>query len=224
MTVKPEHLVTRAICGDTGATWPGWCCCGGGNASRRPSARSRRLRPRAASRGPRGLALAVGGVALMAAGGWLAVGGAERVVMALGLTDTAVGLTMLALATTAELFALAWAAMRRSVSEIAVAGVVGSVAYNATATLGVAALVRPLAVTGLFAPAIAAAALPLALLAITPRGRLSRPAGALLVIGYAVWVAAVLARLHAAAGVLLLRQNSHRPSQPAGVLREAARI
>ena len=40
-----------------------------------------------------GLALAVGGVALMAAGGWVAVGGAERVVQALRLTDSGVGLT-----------------------------------------------------------------------------------------------------------------------------------
>jgi len=141
-----------------------------------------------------GLALAVAGVALMAAGGWLAVGGAERVVTAFHLADTAVGLTLLALATTAELFALAWAAMRRGASEIAVAGVVGSVAYNATATLGVAALVRPLADGGILAPAIAAAALPLALLGVTARGRLSRPAGAALVIGYAAWVTAVLAR------------------------------
>jgi cation:H+ antiporter len=141
---------------------------------------------------PLGLALALGGVALMAAGGWLAVGGAERVVRALSLTDTAVGLTLLALATTAELFALAWAAMRRGVTEIAVAGVVGSVAYNATATLGVAALVRPLATGGILAPAIAAAALPLVLLAKTRRGRLSRWTGALLVAGYAAWVTAVL--------------------------------
>lgn len=133
-----------------------------------------------------GLALALGGVALMAAGGWVAVGGAERVVRALGLTDTAVGLTLLALATTAELFALAWAAMRRGVSEIAVGGVIGSVAYNATATLGVAALIRPLTVTGLLAPAIAAAVLPVALLAAAPRGRLGRTAGAVLVVAYAV--------------------------------------
>src|SRR5260370_100868 len=68
------------------------------------------------------------GVALRAAGGWLAGGGAARVVAALRLTGSGVGLTLLALATTAELFALAWAAMRRGVSEIAVAGVVGSVA------------------------------------------------------------------------------------------------
>jgi cation:H+ antiporter len=141
-----------------------------------------------------GLVLALGGVALMAAGGWLAVGGAERVVAALSLTDSAVGLTLLALATTAELFALAWAAMRRGVSEIAAAGVVGSVAYNATASLGVAALVRPLAVTGILAPAIAAAALPAALLAVTQGGRLNRQTGALLIIGYAGWVTAVLAR------------------------------
>jgi cation:H+ antiporter len=141
-----------------------------------------------------GLALALSGVAVMAAGGWLAVGGAERVVAALRLTDTAVGLTLLALATTAELFALAWAAMRRGVSEIAVAGVVGSVAYNATASLGVAALVRPLAVGGILAPAIAAAALPVALLAVTPGGRLNQQTGALLIISYAGWVAAVLVR------------------------------
>ncbi len=140
-----------------------------------------------------GLLLALGGVALMAAGGWLAVGGAGRVVRALNLTDSAVGLTLLALATTAELFALAWAAMRRGVSEIAVAGVVGSVAYNATASLGVAALVRPLAVSGILAPAVAAAALPAVLLVITPGGRLNRPTGAVLVAGYGAWVAAVLA-------------------------------
>ena len=141
-----------------------------------------------------GLALALAGVALMAAGGWLAVGGAERVVRAFRLTDSAVGLTLLALATTAELFALAWAAMRRGVSEIAVAGVVGSVAYNATATLGVAALVRPLATGGILASAIAAAALPVALLIVTTGGRLNRQTGAVLVIGYGAWVTAVLVR------------------------------
>ena len=139
-----------------------------------------------------GLVLALSGVAVMGAGGWLAVAGAERVVAALGLADSAVGLTLLALATTAELFALAWAAMRRGVSEIAVAGVIGSVAYNATATLGLAALVRPLAVTSIQVPAVLAAVLPVALLVVTPGGRLNRPTGVVLVLGYAAWVTAVL--------------------------------
>src|SRR5437773_2137587 len=48
------------------------------------------------------LGLSFGGIALMIAGGWLAVGGAERVVAALRISDSAVGLTLLALATTAE--------------------------------------------------------------------------------------------------------------------------
>ncbi len=138
------------------------------------------------------LGLAFAGIGLMVAGGWLAVGGAERVVRALALSDSAVGLTLLALATTAELFALAWAAMRRGIAEIAVAGVIGSVAYNATATLGAAALVRPLTVGGLLWPAVTAAALPVVLLAAALRGRLNRWAGALLVAAYAGWVTVVL--------------------------------
>lgn len=146
-------------------------------------------RPRAAMLA---LALASAGIGLMVAGGWLAVGGAERVVRALALSDSAVGLTLLALATTAELFALAWAAMRRGIAEVAVAGVIGSVAYNSTATLGAAALVRPLAVSGLLWPALAAAVLPLALVAAAPGGRLNRWTGALLVAGYAAWVTIVL--------------------------------
>jgi hypothetical protein len=38
------------------------------------------------------------------------------------------------------------------------------------------------------------AALPVALLAVTPGGRLSRSAGVVLVLGYGAWVTAVLAR------------------------------
>ena len=134
------------------------------------------------------LGLALAGIAVMVAGGWLAVAGAQRAVATLGLTDTAVGLTLLSLATTAELFALAWSAIRRDVPEVAIAGVVGSVAYNATATLGAAAVTRPLTVTGMLAPAIIAAALPLILLALASRGRLTRPAGALLAASYLVFL------------------------------------
>ena len=143
---------------------------------------------------PAALALALAGIAVMVAGGWLAVAGAQRAVATLGLTDTAVGLTLLALATTAELFALAWSAIRRDVPEVAIAGVVGSVAYNATATLGAAAVTRPLTVTGMLAPAIIAAALPLILLALAPRGRLTRPAAALLIAGYLVFLITQLTR------------------------------
>jgi cation:H+ antiporter len=139
------------------------------------------------------LALALVGVAVMLAGGELAVRGAVRVVDSLGRSDSAVGLTVLALATTAELFALVLTAMRHDVPEVAVAGVVGSAAYNATATLGAAALVAPLAVDGVIGSALVAAALPVVVLALAPAGRLGRAAGLGLLAGYASYVLLVLA-------------------------------
>jgi cation:H+ antiporter len=138
------------------------------------------------------LLLALVGVALMLAGGDLAVRGAERVVASLGRTDSAVGLTVLALATTAELFALVLSAARHDVPEIAVAGVVGSAAYNATATLGAAAMARPLVADDVLAPALLGLALPLVLLLVTRRGQLGRVAGAGLAVTYVVYVVAVL--------------------------------
>ncbi|MGZ4632712.1 MAG: sodium:calcium antiporter [Actinomycetes bacterium] len=139
-----------------------------------------------------GLLLALVGVALMLVGGDLAVRGAEQVVDAFGRADSAIGLTVLALATSAELFALVLTAARHDVPEIAVAGVVGSAAYNATATLGAAALARPLAVEGITASAVAAAALPLVVLLLAPGGRLGRLAGGALAAAYAGYVLLVL--------------------------------
>ena len=80
---------------------------------------------------------------------------------------------MLGLATTAELFALVAAAARRGVEEVAVAAVVGSAVYNATVTLGAAAVVAPLASTGCSCRRQPAAALPLAVV----RGGMAGPAG-----------------------------------------------
>ena len=138
------------------------------------------------------LLLTAVGLAVMAAGGKAAVEGATRVVESLGQTDTSIGLTVLALATTAELFALVYAAHRRDLAEVAVAGVVGSATYNATLTLGVAALVRPLSTGSVLAPAVAAAVLPLAVLLLGRSGAIRRPGGLLLVGAYAAYLVLVL--------------------------------
>jgi cation:H+ antiporter len=151
------------------------------------------LDPEAGGRSPGvALALVVVGLGVMTAGGAAAVGGATRVVALLGRSDEAVGLVVLALATTAELFALVLAALRRGVEEVAVAAVVGSAAYNATATLGAAALTAPLVVDGVLGAAAAAAVLPLAVVVLARSGRLGRPAGAALLAAYAVYVVLVL--------------------------------
>lgn len=125
----------------------------------------------------------------MVGGGFLAVRGAVGLVGALGLTASVVGLTVLALATSAEMLALVVAAHRRGVTEVALAGAVGSVAYNATVTLGLAAWVDPLLLgrgTPVLPVGLVTAALPLLLLAGRRTGRLPRPVGLLLVAGYLV--------------------------------------
>jgi cation:H+ antiporter len=138
------------------------------------------------------LGLAVVGIALMLVGGDLAVRGAVRVVDGIDRTDSAVGLTILALATTAELFALVLTAARHAVPEIAVAGIVGSAAYNATATLGAAAVARPLVVDDVTWAAVAAMLLPLVVLVLARGRRLGRTAGAALCAGYTAYVVVVL--------------------------------
>ncbi|MGH2392523.1 MAG: sodium:calcium antiporter [Candidatus Limnocylindria bacterium] len=142
--------------------------------------------------GSRALLLAFVGLAVMAAGGWVAVLGAERVVQTLGVQESVVGLSLVALATTAELFALAVAAVRRDVGELAVAGVVGSAGYNATITLGGAAIVRPLDTAGILPAAWLAAGLPVLILALGGRtGQIGKAAAAGLVFIYLAYLTAL---------------------------------
>ncbi len=133
------------------------------------------------------LVLTLSGVVLMVLGGWLAVTGADRVVTGLGLDDTGVGLTLLALATSAEMLALVVAAARHRVAEVAIAGLVGAVAYNATVSLGVGALVAPLHGVGearLLLVAAACSLLPLTLFVLGRSGAVSRWGGGVLVVAY----------------------------------------
>ena len=141
------------------------------------------------ARDTRAAALVLAGVVGMTAGGWLALSGAERIVESLGLRQSVVGLTFVALATTAELFALVWAAFRRGVEELALAGVLGSAVYNATATLGVAALLHPIHATGLEWQAWLAAALPAGLVTYALAfKRVDRMGGGLLVASYGAYL------------------------------------
>ena len=133
------------------------------------------------------LLLVLLGLLGMVAGGFLAVRGAEGLVTAFGATESVVGLTVLALATSAEMLALVVAAHRRGVTEIALAGAVGSVAYNATVSLGLAAMVNPLLLgrsTPVLAVGVATTVLPLLLLAGRRTGTLPRVLGLLLVAAY----------------------------------------
>jgi cation:H+ antiporter len=95
------------------------------------------------SRLGRELWLALIGVGALAAGSVAIVEAVLRVT-SLEESQTAWGLTVVGFATAAELIVLAWSSARRGMPETVVAAVVGSFAYNASMTLGAAAVARPI--------------------------------------------------------------------------------
>lgn len=135
----------------------------------------------------RELVLVIAGVAAMVVGATLLVEGVRGLASA-DDSQARLSLTVVGFATAFELVVLAWSASRRGISDAVVAAVVGSFAYNATMTLGVAALVSPLQISDvdtIRAPAVfMLAALALPIVFGVRRGQLGRRAGAFLLAGY----------------------------------------
>ncbi len=99
----------------------------------------------APSRVGRALGIVLAGVVAMIAGSTLLVEAVQRVAGGETL-QTKLGLTVVGFATGFELIVLAWSTARRGATEAAIAGVVGSFAYNVTMTLGAVALAKPLTI------------------------------------------------------------------------------
>jgi len=92
------------------------------------------------------LQILVGAAALLVGGEWV-VGGALALSASLGISESLVGLTLVAVGTsTPELAASATAALRGKV-DVAVGNVIGSNIFNFLWVLGVSALIRPLPFT-----------------------------------------------------------------------------
>nr|RNJ69486.1 MAG: sodium:calcium antiporter [Leptolyngbya sp. IPPAS B-1204] len=143
------------------------------------------------SRVGRELLLVAAGLIAMAIGSTLLVE-AVRQITNIEETQTTLALTVVGFATAFELVILCWSAARKGATEVAVAGVVGSFAYNVTMTLGAAALIRPLSLTDaslLHKPAIAMLlALVLVIVLATPKQQIGQAAGWILVVAYPVFL------------------------------------
>ncbi len=132
-------------------------------------------------------------------GAKLVVDGAVGIAAVLGVSDTVVGLTVLAVGTSLpELATTVMAAARRR-TEVAVGAVIGSNIINILAIMGAAAVISPTAigVPGGFLsfdlPIMLAAALALAAL-VWLRGAVGRTPGVLFLAGYATYVLALVLR------------------------------
>jgi cation:H+ antiporter len=138
--------------------------------------------------------LTFGGLVAMAVGGPAIVEGALRLTSTIGMSQGAVGATIVSLGTGAEMLALGVSAARKKRSDILVGGILGSFAYNLLVTLGLAATIHAIPVD----PHVTFLALPvmivvhLTLLALVWYGKIPRMMGGLLVAAYLVYLIAVV--------------------------------
>ena len=144
------------------------------------------------------VALAVGAVVVLAAGADLVVSGGVALAERVGLSDYAIGATIVAVGTTLPDKAISWKGGRLGHGGVVTANAAGSNIFVLPLSLGVAALTAPPVLT--VAPAILRVDLPLLLLAtllvalLFRRPSLHRGTGALLLTLYAAYLAFALVR------------------------------
>ena len=91
--------------------------------------------------------LVVAGLAALIGGAWILVHEAERLAVRLGMSPMLVGLTVVALGTSAPEMIVGASASARGAGELAVGGVLGSNVANVALVLGLGIVMRPLAVS-----------------------------------------------------------------------------
>ena len=137
--------------------------------------------------------LAAGFVGVILGAGLL-VDGAVSAATALGVSQAVIGLTIVAVGTSLPELAASLSAARRGEGDIALGNIVGSNIFNILGILGITALVSPLQVTGGLAGSdlgVMLAASALLLTIAIWKQRLSRLHGAIFLVLYAAYIAAL---------------------------------
>lgn len=141
------------------------------------------------------LFLVAAGLAGLALGAYLLVDGASGLARYFGVSEAAIGLTVVAFGTSLpELAASVVAALRRH-PEVVIGNVVGSNAFNILGNLGLTAVIAPIPISARFlafdGPVLMASAA-IVLLAIAFTGRIGRIGGAGLLAAYVLYIAFTL--------------------------------
>ncbi len=139
----------------------------------------------------RPLATALAGLALVIGGGGLLVDGAVELARSMAVSETVIGLTIVAVGTSAPELATSVAAALRRQGEMAFGNIIGSNIYNLMGIGGATALIAPSEVPGRIAgfdnPVMVLVTLGFLALAWTGL-RVSRREGAVLLAGYAAYL------------------------------------
>jgi len=136
---------------------------------------------------PKSVVLMLSGFAGLVIGASLTVGGAEGIARSLGVSETIIGLTLVALGTSLPELVASVIACLRGHTDLAVGNVVGSNIFNLLAVLGITSTVGTVSVpsSGIMdLVAVSALSLIFWVLTITDRGRVIRTEGVLLLVLY----------------------------------------
>ena len=130
------------------------------------------------------------GLVALIGGGELFVEGSCGIARSAGVSETVIGLTLVAGGTSLPELATSILAARKGQSALAIGNVVGSNIFNIFFILGVCATVKPLAVTGLTAVDFAALTASVLLFWLFSRSsyKLSRPEGWVMIWAYALYL------------------------------------
>jgi cation:H+ antiporter len=135
--------------------------------------------------------MALGGIGVLVFGATLLVDGAIQVARDYGISETIIGLTVVAVGTSLPEFATSAVAAFRKEADVAIGNVVGSSIYNIFGILGVTALVQPIPVPPEIMAVdiwvMLAAAIVLVVFALSGL-RINRWEGALLLAGYTAYI------------------------------------
>ncbi|MCM1329865.1 MAG: calcium/sodium antiporter [Ruminococcus sp.] len=142
------------------------------------------------------LIFTVGGLAGIIFGGQLVVDSAEKIALGFGMSETLVGLTIVAVGTSLPELVTSIVAAKKGESDIAIGNVVGSNVFNVLFVLAASAAITPMSISGqsLVDLVILTAVTVLTYVFCVTQKKINRPEGVILVLMYVAYMAYAIVR------------------------------
>ena len=138
---------------------------------------------------PRAIVLIVIGAALLYFGGFLTVENAISIAENIGISETVIGITIIAIGTSLPELVTSVIAIRKGHTDIGIGTIVGSNIYNILMILGISSVITGIAVVpGIFTDYLIMIGFSIVLIAFLRSGIIPKPAGIGLVIAYVVYL------------------------------------
>ena len=140
------------------------------------------------------------GIAGIAIGGNRTVEGAKVIASNFGMSDSLIGLTVVALGTSLPELVTSIIAARKGESDIAIGNVIGSNIFNILFVLGVSSVITPIVINpadvinSMYDIILVALATLLVYIPIVKTKKISRPVGAVMLIAYLIYTAYIIMR------------------------------